>query len=130
MAHIEVYTNNGVRTASRPRRCCTPRTVEYEEIDVTADEPRQADIKRSGMRSVPQIFLDGEKVGGYDDLARLNATGELDRRLGSGEDAPLRDVYDVAVIGAGPAGLSAAMYAAARTSRRSSSPWMSAARWG
>ena len=59
-----------------------------------------------------QILLDGDKVGGYDDLAHLNATGELDRRLGRGEGAPLRDVYDVAVVGAGPAGLTAAMYAA------------------
>jgi len=69
---------------------------------VTSDEQRQAEmVERSGMRSVPQIFLDNESVGGYDDLARLNATGELDRRLGRGEEAPLRDVYDVAVVGAG-----------------------------
>jgi len=89
------------------------KAIAYDEVDVTADEARQNEmVERSGMRSVPQIFLDGEQVGGYDDLAHLNATGELDRRLGRGEGAPLRDVYDVAVVGAGPAGLTAAMYAA------------------
>lgn len=39
-------------------------------------------IARAGRRTVPQIFLDGVSIGGYDDLANLNATGELDPRLG------------------------------------------------
>jgi len=38
-------------------------------------------IERSARRSVPQIFIDGAPVGGYDDLAALNASGKLDRRL-------------------------------------------------
>ena len=68
-------------------------------------------VERSGRRSVPEIFLGGELVGGYDDLARLNATGELDRRLGR-EPVELKKLYDVAIVGGGPAGLAAAMYAA------------------
>ncbi|MBI3797720.1 MAG: FAD-dependent oxidoreductase [Deltaproteobacteria bacterium] len=68
-------------------------------------------VTRSGRRTVPQIFLDGESLGGYDDLANLNATGELDRRLGIKQTIDLTKVYDVAVIGAGPAGLAAAIYA-------------------
>ena len=39
-------------------------------------------IERSGRRTVPQIFIDGDGVGGYDDLAALEASGELDRLLG------------------------------------------------
>ena len=113
MAQIEVYTKEWCPYCLKAKALLHSKDVDYDEIDVTSDESRQAEmIERSGMRSVPQIFLDGESVGGYDDLARLNATGELDRRLGRGEEAPLRDVYDVAVIGAGPAGLTAAMYAA------------------
>ena len=113
MAQIEIYTKQWCPYCLKAKALLHSKAVEYDEIDVTSDELRQAEmVERSGMRSVPQIFLDGESVGGYDDLARLNATGELDRRLGRGEEAPLRDVYDVAVIGAGPAGLTAAMYAA------------------
>ena len=69
-------------------------------------------VERSQRRTVPQIFLAGQSVGGYDDLAHLNATGELDRLLGLAEAAEMKKVYDVVVIGAGPAGLSAAIYAA------------------
>jgi alkyl hydroperoxide reductase subunit F len=113
MAQIEIYTKQWCPYCLKAKALLRAKDVAYDEVDVTSDEARQAEmVERSGMRSVPQIFLDGEKVGGYDDLARLNATGELDRRLGRGEGAPLRDVYDVAVIGAGPAGLTAAMYAA------------------
>src|ERR1019366_10802637 len=113
MAQIEIYTKQWCPYCLKAKALLHSKAVEYDEIDVTSDEPRQAEmVERSGMRSVPQIFLDGESVGGYDDLARLNATGELDRRLGRGEEAPLLDVYDVAVIGAGPAGLTAAMYTA------------------
>ena len=68
-------------------------------------------VARSGRRTVPQIFLDGVSIGGYDDLANLNATGELDRQLGKETAVDLTKVYDVAIIGAGPAGLSAAVYA-------------------
>jgi alkyl hydroperoxide reductase subunit F len=68
-------------------------------------------VERSQRRSVPQLFIDGESIGGYDDLAVLNATGRLDERLGL-EPVVLRRLYDLIVIGAGPAGLSAALYAA------------------
>ena len=84
----------------------------WTERDVTIDERLQQEmVERSGRRSVPEIFLGGELVGGYDDLARLNATGELDRRLGR-EPVELKTLYDVAIVGGGPAGLAAAMYAA------------------
>ena len=55
----------------------------WREIDVTNDAAaRQEMEERSGRRTVPEIFIDDVCVGGYDDLARLNSTGELDRLLG------------------------------------------------
>jgi alkyl hydroperoxide reductase subunit F len=69
-------------------------------------------IRRSARRTVPQIFIGGQSIGGYDDLALLNATGELDRTLGTGAAIELNKVYDVTIIGAGPAGMAAAIYAA------------------
>ena len=59
------------------------KNVEFEEIDVTDDPPRRAEMeRRSARRTVPQIFIDDQSIGGYDDVRRLDATGELDRFLG------------------------------------------------
>ncbi len=57
--------------------------VSWREIDVTHDASLRQDMeKRSGRRTVPQIFIDDRNVGGYDDLARLDRAGELDLLLG------------------------------------------------
>lgn len=57
--------------------------VEFEEIRVDFDsEQMQTMIQRSNRRTVPQIFIDDYHVGGYDDLAQLDAYGKLDPLLG------------------------------------------------
>ena len=112
MTDIEIYGMQWCPYCAKAKALLKAKGVAYREIDVTSDEELQIEmVERTGRYNVPQIFLDGEFVGGYDDLAHLNATGELDRRLGR-EPAQLMSVYDVAVVGAGPAGLSAALYAA------------------
>ena len=109
---ILIYTKQWCPFCAKAKALLRAKGVPWDETDVTFDEALQAEmIERSGRRSVPQIFLGGEHVGGYDDLARLSAGGELDRRLGR-EPAELKTVYDVAIVGGGPAGLAAAMYAA------------------
>lgn len=112
MADIEIYTKDWCPYCAKAKALFRSKGLSYHESDATSDEQiQQAMIQRSGRRTVPQIFLDGESIGGYDDLANLNATGELDRRLGIQTAMDLTKVYDVAVIGAGPAGLAAAIYA-------------------
>ena len=113
MATIQIYTKAWCPYCAKAKALLHAKGLQYDQVDVTSDETVQQDmIRRSGRRTVPQLFIDGESIGGYDDLANLNATGELDRRLGlPTSGAELTKVYDVAVIGAGPAGLSAAIYA-------------------
>ncbi len=107
-----LYTKQWCPFCAKAKALLRSKGLEWREIDVTHDEALQQEmVERSGRRSVPEIFLEGALVGGYDDLARLNATGELDRRLGR-EAAELKTLYDVAIVGGGPAGLAAAMYAA------------------
>ena len=48
----------------------------------SAAEKRAEMIARSGRRSVPQIFIGDQHVGGSDDLAALNDAGELDAMIG------------------------------------------------
>ena len=52
------------------------------EVDLTDDDAgRDALIKRSGRRTVPQIYIAGTHVGGYDDLRALDRAGGLDPLL-------------------------------------------------
>jgi alkyl hydroperoxide reductase subunit F len=112
MSVIEIYSKEWCPFCSKAKALLRSKELDFEEIDVTSSEERKAEmIERSMRRTVPQIFINGTSVGGYDDLALLNATGELDALLGLRTDADLKKVYDVAIIGCGPAGMSAAIYA-------------------
>lgn len=107
MAKIEIYSKSWCPY------CNKAKGLHYEEIDTTHDEAREREmIDRSRRQTVPPIFIDDRSVGGYDDLARLHATGELDRMLGLATGVALQRVYDVLIVGGGPAGLAAALYAA------------------
>ena len=113
MSNVEVYSKEWCPYCAKAKALLASKGVDYTEVDVTSDHVREREmVERSQRRTVPQIFIEGASVGGYDDLAHLNATGDLDRLLGRADVAETTKVYDVAVIGAGPAGMSAAIYAA------------------
>jgi alkyl hydroperoxide reductase subunit F len=112
MNKIEIYSKDWCPYCAKAKSLLQSKQLAYTEVDITTDLAREQEmIGRSNRRTVPQIFIDGESIGGYDDLANINANGELDQRLGIKVDIDISKVYDVIVIGAGPAGLSAAIYA-------------------
>ncbi len=112
MAKIEIYSKEWCPYCTKAKALVRSKNLEYEEIDVTSDAVRELEmIERSKRRTVPQIFIDDRSVGGYDDIAQLNATGELDRILNIESPVEVSKIYDVAIIGAGPAGMAAAIYA-------------------
>ncbi len=112
MAKIEIYSKEWCPYCTKAKALLRSKQLEYEEIDVTVDAVlEQQMVERSRRRTVPQIFIDEQSIGGYDDLAQLNATGELDQLLNIQSQVNLTKVYDLAIIGAGPAGMSAAIYA-------------------
>jgi NADH-dependent peroxiredoxin subunit F len=112
MADIQIYSTQWCPYCIKAKALLKAKDIAYRETDVTHDEVLQREmVERTGRYNVPQIFVEGVLVGGYDELAQINATGTLDRVMGR-RPSSLRPLYDVAVIGGGPAGLSAAMYAA------------------
>ncbi|MDP4027724.1 MAG: glutaredoxin 3 [Gallionella sp.] len=56
------------------------RDIEKIRVDLQP-ELRAVMMEKTGRRTVPQIYIGGEHVGGYDDLAALNQAGELDKLL-------------------------------------------------
>jgi len=56
--------------------------ISFQEIDVTRDLAlRQEVVQRSGRRTVPQIFIGDESIGGFTELRALEQSGELDEKL-------------------------------------------------
>ncbi len=83
MAKVEMYTKMGCPYCMRARKLLSAKGVEFEDIDITMGGPkRQEMLSRSpGHSTVPSIFIDGKHVGGSDELAALDAKGELDQLL-------------------------------------------------
>jgi glutaredoxin 3 len=78
MAHVEIYTTPVCPFCVRAKRLLQERGIAYDEVDVADDATLRASvIERSGRRTVPQIFIDGRSIGGYEELAALDVSGEL-----------------------------------------------------
>lgn len=80
-ARVEMYTTSWCPYCERARALLRAKGVVFEEISIEADpSQREVMIKRSGARSVPQIFINGTHIGGSDEHA-LDAAGGLDALL-------------------------------------------------
>jgi len=83
MAQMVIYTTNYCPYCTGAKALLRSKNVKFEEIDVTHDAAKRAEMERLSQRwTVPQIFIDGKPIGGYDDLRSLDETGELDRLIG------------------------------------------------
>jgi glutaredoxin 3 len=80
---VVMYTTGWCPYCSRARKLLAKKGVSFEEIDVEAHPEKRAEMQtRSGRRTVPQIFIGDQHVGGSDDLHDLEDAGKLDRLLG------------------------------------------------
>jgi glutaredoxin 3 len=84
MAEVELYTTMFCPYCTRARGLLGRKGVPYTDIDIVEQPERRVEmIRRAGGRtSVPQIFINGEHIGGSDELVALELAGELDAKLG------------------------------------------------
>jgi glutaredoxin 3 len=84
MSKVEIYTTQWCPYCHAAKALLHSKGVAYEEVDAQDPEVRMAMTQRAhGRRTVPQIFIGEEHVGGYTDMAALDRAGKLDRLLQS-----------------------------------------------
>lgn len=83
MAKVEIYTTPTCPFCYRAKALLNSKGVTYDEINVAGDRGlRSAMTERAhGRRTVPQIFINDQPIGGSDELHALNAKGQLDPLL-------------------------------------------------
>lgn len=82
MPNIVVYSTNYCPYCVRAKDLLKRKGQQYTEINVEDDAAREAMIaKAGGRRTVPQIFINDQHIGGFDDLNALDKAGKLDPLL-------------------------------------------------
>ncbi|MCP9487349.1 MAG: glutaredoxin 3 [Gaiellaceae bacterium MAG52_C11] len=82
MTRITIYTTRWCGYCVRAKVLLDGKGLAYDEISLDGDPAfRQTLRQRTGGWSVPQILIDGDPIGGYTELWRLDKTGALDEKL-------------------------------------------------
>ncbi|WP_227376591.1 FAD-dependent oxidoreductase [Haladaptatus halobius] len=128
--HVEIYTKEDCPYCDKAKDLFDEKGVEYETYNVTGDEELFEEMveRANGRKTAPEVFIDDELIGGWDETSALEETGELDQKLGieradggngdsgmrgsGGREAADAQHRKLIVSGSGIAGLTAAIYAA------------------
>jgi glutaredoxin 3 len=88
MPEVEIYTTPLCPYCWRAKHLLKSKGVAFVEVDLSRHPERRAEMARraGGRTTVPQVFVDGRAIGGSDELATLEAQGELDAILGCGPE--------------------------------------------
>jgi glutaredoxin 3 len=84
MSHtVQVYSKSNCPYCVLAKNLLSEKGVSFQEINLDGKDRELKELKeRTGLRTVPQIFIDDKLIGGYQDLAALDVKGELDEILG------------------------------------------------
>jgi glutaredoxin 3 len=82
MAKVIIYTKDHCPYCKMAKELLSARHIAFDEIRIDLDESKRDEMMRlSQRRTVPQIFINDQAIGGYDDLAALAKSGKLDGLL-------------------------------------------------
>ncbi len=88
MAHVKIYTRKWCGYCTSALRLLDAKKIPYEHIDASGDQATRAWLRQeTGQSTVPQIFIDGESIGGCDELYDLESRGELERLVPQGSSS-------------------------------------------
>lgn len=85
MADVVIYSSMMCGFCHRAKALLKAKGVTFREIDVTMNRGKRAEMvdRAAGRNTVPQIFIDGQSIGGCDELFGLESRGKLDPLLQS-----------------------------------------------
>ena len=80
MMKVTIYTKDFCPYCTKAKALFNKKHISFEEIDVTGNSSLLEEMiqKSNGMRTLPQIFINGNHIGGCDDLYRLYESGKLE----------------------------------------------------
>ncbi len=82
MAEVKIYTKTTCPYCVQVKNFFQSKGVKFEEIDLQGKPEELSALKeRTGLRTVPQVFINGTLIGGCDDTLALDQKGELDALL-------------------------------------------------
>ena len=84
MKNVEIYTGPLCAFCDRAKALLNKKGVSFKEINLASDINKMDEMikKTNGMKTVPQIFIDGQYIGGNDRLQTLENEGKLNSLLG------------------------------------------------
>lgn len=83
MAKVEIFSADFCPYCTHAKNLFDRKGVSYKEIAIDGSDAARADMAKrtNGARTIPQIFINGEHIGGFDDAAALDKAGKLDELL-------------------------------------------------
>ena len=76
--NVKIYSTNWCPYCANTKRFLNEKGIEYEEINLETEGMSREDLEKiTGGRTVPQIVIDGNPIGGYDDLLSLDSDGKF-----------------------------------------------------
>jgi glutaredoxin 3 len=78
MTRLTIYTTEPCGYCRTAKALLDKRSIPYEEINLAKDPAGRAElVKLTGMMTFPQVVIDGEPIGGYQELATADRSGRL-----------------------------------------------------
>jgi len=75
---VKIYSTNWCPYCANAKRFLNEKNIEFEEINIEKEGMNREDLEKlTGGRTVPQIVIDGNPIGNYDDLLTLDSDGKL-----------------------------------------------------
>ena len=85
-AKVEIFTGANCAYCVAAKTLLKSKGLDYQEFRIDLDPARREEmlVRSENRRTVPQIFINGEYVGGFDDLAAADRSGKLAQLIGIG----------------------------------------------